>query len=73
MKTFPGIVQLAYSALTYPNSISIGNHMILSAIIPKLREKACNCLWPRSKFGKVAQKSEKICIVFACEQYFTFE
>ena len=38
MKTFPGIVQLAYSALTYPNSISIGNHMILSAII---REKAC--------------------------------
>ena len=37
--------------------ICIGNHMLLSAIIPKLHEKACNCLlimtleeqWPRSK------------------------
>ena len=24
--------------------ICIGNHMLLSAIIPKLHEKACNCL-----------------------------
>ena len=28
----------------HQEKISIGNHMLLSAIIPKLHEKACNCL-----------------------------
>ena len=49
-----------------PHAISIGNHMLLSAIIPKLHEKACNCLLTR---GIVAKGEAKKVEIFAREHY----